>query len=74
MDMLLTLTAHDHLRLSEARGRVLHVVSGRVWITEEGSPGDWFLDAGRAHRVLGNGLVLIASEGPRERAAAIRVT
>jgi hypothetical protein len=38
------------------------VLSGRVWITEDGRSGDSFLGAGRSYRVASEGLVLVGTE------------
>jgi hypothetical protein len=60
--MILRLKANDFLRLRGARGVAIEVLTGRVWITEDGRCGDSFLDAGRRYRVGGEGLVLIGTE------------
>jgi hypothetical protein len=60
--MVLRLQNKDFLRLRGARGVAIQVVGGRVWITEDGHPGDRFLAAGGRYRVGGDGLVLIEAE------------
>jgi hypothetical protein len=60
--MILKLKRNDFLRLRGARGVAIEVLSGRVWITEDGRAGDSFLGAGRRYRVSGDGLVLVGAE------------
>jgi uncharacterized protein YjiS (DUF1127 family) len=60
--MMLRLTLRDSLTLQGARGTAIDVLTGRVWITEDGRPGDSFVDAGSSYRVGGQGLVLIGAE------------
>lgn len=60
--MVLKLKGKDYLRLRGARGAAIEVLSGRVWITEDGRGGDSFLGAGRRYRVWGDGLVLVSGE------------
>jgi hypothetical protein len=64
--MVLRLKDKDFLRLRGARGVAIEVVGGRVWITEDGRPGDRFLDAGGRYRVDGDGLVLVGAEAQSE--------
>ena len=60
--MILKLKRKDLLRLRGARGVVIEVLEGRVWITEDGRAGDSFIGAGRRYCVGGDGLVLIGTE------------
>lgn len=60
--MILRLKADDYLRLRAARGVALEVLSGRVWITEDGCGADAFLQPGACYRVAGDGLVLVGAE------------
>lgn len=60
--MILRLKRNDFLRLRGARGVAIEVLTGRVWITEDGRNGDNFLGPGRRYRVGGEGLVLIGTE------------
>ena len=53
---------NDFLRLRGARGVADRGGRRRVWITEDGRPGDRFLAAGRSYRVRGDGLVLVGAE------------
>ena len=69
---MLRLTLRDFLTLQGARGMAIDVLVGRVWITEDGRPGDSFVDAGRSYRVGGQGLVLIGAEN-HARAAEVVV-
>jgi uncharacterized protein YjiS (DUF1127 family) len=62
--MMLRLTLRDFFSLQGARGMAIDVLVGRVWITEDGRPGDSFIEAGRSYRVGGQGLVLIGAERP----------
>jgi hypothetical protein len=62
--MVLKLHGKDTLRLRGAAGAAIEVLSGRVWITEDGRGGDAFLEPGRRYRVWGNGLVLVSGEKP----------
>lgn len=60
--MVLMLKASDYLRLKGARGTAIEVLTGRVWVTEDGRGGDAFLGPGRRYRVWGDGLVLVSGE------------
>ena len=60
--MILRLNGNDFLRLRRARGVAIEVLTGRVWITEDGRAADSFLGPGRRYRVGGEGLVLIGTE------------
>jgi hypothetical protein len=60
--MILKLNRNDFLRLRGARGVAIEVLTGRVWITEDGRATDSFLGPGRRYRVGGEGLVLVGTE------------
>jgi hypothetical protein len=60
--MILTLKRNDFLRLRGARGVVIEVLDGHVWITEHGRACDSFLGPGRSYCVGGDGLVLVGAE------------
>lgn len=60
--MVLMLRRKDFLRLRGARGAAIEIVSGRVWITEDGRSRDAFLGPGRCYRVASDGLVLVGAE------------
>lgn len=42
-----------------AHGSYLECTQGRVWLTIEGQPGDFYLEQGSGVRIASNGLVLI---------------
>ncbi|HYG53672.1 MAG TPA: DUF2917 domain-containing protein [Burkholderiales bacterium] len=60
--MILRLKNKDFLRMRSARGIAIEVLTGRVWITEDGRAADAFVAAGRRYDVSGDGLVLIEAE------------
>jgi hypothetical protein len=60
--MILRLKRNDFLRLRSARGAAIEVLSGRVWVTEDGATGDHFLSPGHRYRVGGDGLVIVGTE------------
>lgn len=60
--MILRLNCNDFLRLRRARGVALEVLTGRVWVTEDGRAGDKFLGPGRRYLIGGEGLVLVGTE------------
>jgi Protein of unknown function (DUF2917) len=62
--MIVRLDRQALLRLRQARGVAIKVLTGRVWITEDGSSADSFLGPGRTYRVGGDGLVLVEVEQP----------
>jgi hypothetical protein len=49
------------LRIDHARGMLLHVRRGHVWITEEGDTRDYFLSAGGAFTITRPGTTLIGA-------------
>ena len=70
--MVLQLKCNDYLRLRGARGTAIEVLSGRVWITEDGRRADRFLGPGNRYQIAGDGLVLVSAEG-RLTAASVRL-
>jgi Protein of unknown function (DUF2917) len=60
--MVLRLKSNDFLRLERAAGTQIEVLTGRIWITEQGCARDSFLVPGRRFRISGNGLVLVGTE------------
>jgi len=60
--MVLQLKCNDLLRMLGARGLCIEVLSGRVWVTEQGKAHDAFLGPGRRYHVCGDGLVLVGTE------------
>lgn len=70
--MILTLSAHEFLRLSRARGTTVEVLDGRVWITEAGSERDAFVSPGKRYSISGNGLVVVGMDaGPGSEVSRI---
>ena len=70
-DMPISLQARTPLEVTGASGATLRVLEGRVWITQEGSVDDVFLDAGSGHTFGADGKVVISAEGPQGVAATI---
>ena len=64
--MNLQMNANDFLRLRCASGSSIEVLSGRLWVTEDGAARDALLGPGRRYRVNGDGLVLVGAESPAE--------
>lgn len=64
--MNLQMNANDFLRLRCASGSSIEVLSGRLWVTEDGAARDALLGPGRRYRVTGDGLVLVGAESPAE--------
>jgi hypothetical protein len=60
--MVLELKGKHYLRLRGARGTAIEVLTGRVWVTEDGRGGDAFLAPGRRYRIWSDGLVLVSGE------------
>ena len=50
------------LNIEHAEGATLRVVRGRVWVTQEGSVDDVFIDAGAGHTFRADGRVVISAE------------
>ena len=65
----LSLTDGALLNISDAEGRSLRVLDGRVWITQQGSLDDIFLNAGQSHTFVGSGSAVVTAEG-RDNAKA----
>lgn len=64
--MVLQLETNDYLRLRCAAGSWIEVLSGRIWVTEDGSRRDALLGPGRRYQVSGDGLVLVGAETAAE--------
>lgn len=60
--MVLNLESNGTLRLAGARGTLVRVLDGRVWITEAGRAVDAFLARGARYSVGGDGVVVIGAE------------
>ena len=57
--------ARDNIaRIRNARGVLLCVQSGAVWITQSGSTADICLDSGESFRIERNALTLVSPFGP----------
>ncbi len=69
--MPIELPADEPLAVEHAEGATLRVLRGRVWITQEGSPDDVFLDAGSGHTFRIDGRALITAERANGRCATI---
>lgn len=65
------LTPGTVLKISDAGGKSLRVVEGRVWVTQEGSLDDVFLDAGSSFTFAGRGSTVVTAEGPRGAVATV---
>ena len=49
------------MRIEDARGALVHVWEGAVWITQEGDERDYFVPAGKSFRVSGDGLTVVSA-------------
>ena len=59
------------LNISDSSGRSLRVLEGRVWITEQGSLDDVFLNPGESYRFDGSGTAVVTAEGGRDAKATV---
>ncbi len=59
------------LNIHRAKGRSLRVLAGRVWITQEGSLDDLFLEADQSCTFDGSGSAVVTAEGPSDAAATV---
>jgi hypothetical protein len=59
----LNLSPATGLNVEEPDGATLRVLRGRVWLTQEGSQADVFLDAGSGYTFREGGRVVISAEG-----------
>lgn len=50
------------LTIAEGAGTRIHVVTGRVWLTEEKQVDDVFLSAGMTYRLRGAGRIVVTAE------------
>ena len=57
----LDLMRGNMVRIEDGRGTMVRVVSGEVWITEEGDPRDRFVTAGRYVRIVSSGVTLVSA-------------
>jgi hypothetical protein len=51
------------VKVHDGRGMRMCVVNGMVWVTQSGSAGDVFLDAGECLRIEHDGLTLVSTCG-----------
>ena len=66
----LNLSPNAPLTIAEGAGTRIHVVSGRVWLTEEKQVDDIFLSAGMAYRLRGAGRIVVTAERVGEESEA----
>ena len=57
----LDLVRGNLVRIEDGRGMLVRVISGSVWITEEGDQRDRFVTAGSHFRVASSGVTLISA-------------
>ena len=57
----LDLVRGNLVRIEDGRGMLVRVISGSVWITEEGDQRDRFVTAGSHFRIASSGLTLISA-------------
>ncbi len=67
----LGLTTGAVLNISDGNGRSLRVLEGRVWVTEQGSLDDVFLDAGSSYTFDGSGSAVVTAEGKDASTATV---
>ena len=59
------------LAIADSKGTSLHVLRGRIWVTQEDVPDDVFLDEGAIHTLNSAGRTLITAEGPACASASV---
>ena len=59
------------LNITDGLGRSLRVLEGRVWITQEGSLADVFLDAGSSYTFETAGSAIVTAEGRGDPSATV---
>lgn len=64
----LEITRSGGARLPDARGALLTVQQGSVWITQDGSSVDICVDAGQSYRIECDGLTLVSAIAPATHA------
>lgn len=57
----LDLVRGNLVRIKDGRGMLVRVISGSVWVTEEGDPRDRFVSGGSTFRVASSGLTLVSA-------------
>ena len=67
----LNLTNGALLNITDGIGRSLRVLEGRVWITQEGSLDDVFVDAGSSYTFDAAGSAVVTAEGRGNPSATV---
>lgn len=67
----LRVRASEPLNIVGGAGATIRVLRGRVWITQEGSPDDVFVDAGGTHQFEGDGKAIVSAEGASAATAVL---
>ena len=57
----MTVAEDQTVRIKGRRGRVVHCLSGHIWLTQHGVIDDYFLPGGTSYRSAGDGLILVNS-------------
>lgn len=60
---VLELAKHQHMRLADAKGWTISVLSGELWITQDGDVRDIVVGIGEDHVLDRNGLALLSALG-----------
>ena len=63
----LTVDAGQAVSGIAGRAQILQVISGRIWLTQEGVPHDYWLYAGESFEVMPGRLVVIEADGDASR-------
>jgi hypothetical protein len=69
--MTIDLARGATLNVEDPASTTIRVLRGRIWITQEGSVDDVFVDAGGGHTFRGDGRALISADGPTGQAATL---
>ena len=67
----LSLTNGALLNIRGGKGQSLRVLSGRVWVTQEGSLDDVFLDAGASYTFGHSGSAVVTAESRNKGTATV---
>ncbi len=59
------------LAIADSKGTSLHVLRGRIWVTEEDELDDVFLNEGSTHTLSARGRTVITAEGPPCSSASV---
>ena len=60
-DRRISLNPQEFARLDNAAGKVIHVMRGRLWITQENEAADHVLEAGSSFTVSARGRTLVGA-------------